>query len=135
MTPLRRFPRASCIPMPSGVSRISRAYVGLTVVTTSAKFIPVFNGLITPRARSAASSLSSNGPSPRPARADRNPHVLKSGCRLELAMSPTYGRVQRHEGANVVAQLLELLEQGPCHVGKSAGFCIRHDLRTQDAQL
>src|SRR6266436_2861879 len=50
-------------------------------------------------------------------------------------MSSADRRVQRHEGANVVAQLLEFPEQGPGHVGESAGFCIRHDLRTQDAQL
>ena len=54
---------------------------------------------------------------------------------LELGVSPAYGRVQRHEGANVVAQLLELPEQRPGHVGEPAGLCIRHDLRTQYAQL
>ena len=50
-------------------------------------------------------------------------------------MAPTHGRVQRHEGANVVAQLMEFLDQGPGHVRKSAGFGVRDDLRTQDAKL
>ena len=50
-------------------------------------------------------------------------------------MTSSDGRVQRHEGAHVVAQLLEFPEQGPSHVGEPAGLSIRHDLRTQYAQL
>ncbi len=56
MTRSLRARRVPSIPMPNEVSVISRAYVGLTVVTVSANFMPVFKELITPRSRSAGSS-------------------------------------------------------------------------------
>ena len=66
---------------------------------------------------------------------DGNSYILQAEHRLRARMRAPHGGIERHEGADLVAELRELAHQRPDHVRETAGLGERHHLGTQYANL
>src|SRR5580704_16599784 len=64
-----------------------------------------------------------------------NSYILQAEHRLRARMRASHGSIERHEGADLVAELRQLAHQRPDHIRETAGLGERHHLGTQYANF